>query len=386
MKAGLNRFFSGSAMTGEMYSFLVIDTERVWRGGQDQLLALLRGLRLRGHPVHLVCQPNTLLGTRAAESGIHVHPLSIRSELGLLSLLSLIPILRRIRPGVLAFNTPKAILLGTLASKFASVGIKIIFRRVNFPLRRNLFSRLKYTWGIDSVIAISESIHLQLQQCGIPSSRIHTIYEGMDLSLYPKPVQPKHRKPGEPAVIGTVAHLSPEKGLNYLVEAAALIPRVRDRMRFVIVGSGKCLHELEELAARKGLADIFHFAGFHDNTYQFMKSFDIFALPSLSEGLSSAILEAMAASLPIVATRVGGIPELVKEGENGLLVAPADPRALARAIEQMADNPEESMRMGQRGRERMEIQFTLERKIQETEQLCGQLLQRKSRKPRSRYV
>ena len=101
-----------------------------------------------------------------------------------------------------------------------------------------------------------------------------------------------------------------------------------------------------------------------------MKSFDIFALPSLSEGLSSAILEAMAASLPIVATEVGGIPELVKDGENGLLVAPGDPAALALAIQRLADHPEESGRMGGRGRERMEEQFTLERKILETEQLC----------------
>jgi glycosyltransferase involved in cell wall biosynthesis len=106
-----------------------------------------------------------------------------------------------------------------------------------------------------------------------------------------------------------------------------------------------------------------------------MRLFDIFVLPSLSEGLSSAILEAMATSLPIVATAVGGIPELVEDGDNGLLVAPADPAALARAIERLADNPEESQRMGLRGRERMEEQFTLERKILETEQLCSVLLQ-----------
>ena len=169
------------------------------------------------------------------------------------------PILRRVRPDVLAFNTPKAVFIGTLASKFAPVGAKIIFRRVNFPLRNNLFSRLKYTWGIDSIIAISESIHLQLQMCGIPASKIRTIYEGMDLSLYPKPTQPKYRNPNEPVVIGTVAHLSREKGLNYLIEAASLIPEVQDRMRFVIVGDGKCLQELRDLAAKQGLEGCFSF-------------------------------------------------------------------------------------------------------------------------------
>lgn len=369
-----------------MFSFLVIDTERVWRGGQDQLLALLKGLNQRGHRMHLICQPHTLLEKRAGEHGISVHPLAIRSEIGLHSLLSLVPIFRKINPDILAFNTPKAIFLGTLASKFSRVGAKIVYRRVNFPLRKGFLSRLKYTWGIDCIIAISESIHLQLQMCGIPASKIRTIYEGMDLSLYPKPSQSKHRNPADPVVIGTVAHLSQEKGIHYLIEAASLIPEVRDRMRFVIVGDGKCLQELKDLSYKKGLKDVFHFAGFHFNTCDFMKSFDIFALPSLSEGLSSAILEAMAASLPIVATKVGGIPELVTDGDNGLLVTPADPEALAHAIQQLADNLEESERMGKRGRERMEVQFTLERKILETERLCHTLLQRPSQPPRSAYA
>jgi glycosyltransferase involved in cell wall biosynthesis len=117
-----------------------------------------------------------------------------------------------------------------------------------------------------------------------------------------------------------------------------------------------------------------------------METFDIFALPSLSEGLSSAILEAMATSLPIVATEVGGIPELVKNGDNGLLVPPADPRSLSRAIQHLADNPDESRRMGLRGRKRMEEQFTLERKITETEQLCSALLKKTASSTRSAYA
>jgi glycosyltransferase involved in cell wall biosynthesis len=134
------------------------------------------------------------------------------------------------------------------------------------------------------------------------------------------------------------------------------------------------------------LTDVFYFAGFHPDTSPFMRSFDMFALPSLSEGLSSAILEAMAASLPIVATDVGGIPELVINGDNGLLVAPADPVALAQAILQLAEDPQQSLRMGQRGRSRMEERFTLERKIQETEQLCAHLLKESGKTSLSHYV
>ena len=362
-----------------MFSFLFVDTERVWRGGQDQLLTLLAGLRRRGHKVDLICQPDTILKTRAQELGISVHPVAIRSEAGLISIFQLFSVIRRVQPEILAFNTPRAILAGVLASRFSSVRARIVFRRVNFPLRRNCFTRFKYTWDIDCIVAISESIKLQLQDGGIPASGIRTIYEGINLSLYPKRVPQCAPQHTGPLVVGTVAHLSPEKGLQYLVEAASLIPDVRKRLRFVIVGDGTCLQPLTELVRDRGLQEVFKFAGFHSETSKFMESFDIFALPSLSEGLSSAILEAMATSLPIVATAVGGIPELVKHGDNGLLVAPMDPVALATAIQLLADDRAESRRMGERGRKRVEEQFTLERKIRETEQLCSWLLRKPER-------
>ncbi len=366
-----------------MFSFLFVDTERVWRGGQDQLLSLLTGLQRHGHSIHLVCPPGTMLESRSREMKISVHPAAIRSEIGPISFFRILSVLRKVRPQVLAFNTPRGILLGTLASRFVPTGARIIFRRVNFPLRKTIFTRVKYTWGIDCIVAISESIRLQLQYCGIPESKIRTIYEGMDLSIYPRRTFPKSPLPGSPVVVGTVAHLSHEKGLSYLIEAASLMPELRESIRFVIVGEGECLQELKELARQRGLEDVFHFAGFHSDTSQYMRSFDIFALPSLSEGLSSAILEAMAHSLPIIATAVGGIPELVKDGENGLLVPPRDPSALASAIRQLVENPEECRRMGIRGRERVEEQFTLDRKIRETEQLCSTLLREAARPWRS---
>jgi glycosyltransferase involved in cell wall biosynthesis len=357
-----------------MLSILFIDTERVWRGGQNQLFTLIKGLHERGHTIHLACEPHTLLETRAREMNVSIHPIKVRSEWGFLSLLRIIAILRKIRPQILAFNTPKAILIGTFASWFVPVKVKIVFRRVSFPLRKNCFTHFKYTWKIDCIVAISESIRSQLQLDGLPASIIRTIYEGMDLSFYPPNPCRKPRCPGEPAIVGTVAHLSHEKGLNFLIEAASRIPNAKEKLRFVIVGNGDCLPELKALAQAKGLSDIFQFVGFHTNISEYMNAFDIFALPSLSEGLSSAILEAMAASLPIVATDVGGIPELVQNGNNGLLVAPADPVALARAIRHLADNPEISQNMGLKGRARIEAQFTLERKILETEQLCSTLL------------
>jgi glycosyltransferase involved in cell wall biosynthesis len=207
---------------------------------------------------------------------------------------------------------------------------------------------------------------------GVSPSRIRTVYEGMDLSTFPRrETRPPH---GSPVVVGTVAHLSPEKGLYYLVEAAALIPDVHSRMRFVLVGDGECREALESQVRDRGLDACFQFAGFQNRPASYLSTFDIFVLPSLSEGLSSAILTAMAASLPVIATNVGGIPELICDGENGLLVPPGDPISLAEAIQTLADDPGECWRMGQEGRARMEERFTIERKILETEALCSSFL------------
>jgi len=252
--------------------------------------------------------------------------------------------------------------------------VRIIFRRVNFPLRRNLVTRIKYNWGIDCIVAISESISQQLQVGRIPASRIRTVYEGMDLGLYPK----RHMDYGQidhrPFVIGTIAHLSAEKGLQHLVEAAALVPDVHSRLRFVIVGDGKCRESLENQVHERGLEECFQFVVFQNQVKAYLNSFDLFVLPSLSEGLSSAILNAMASSLPVIATEVGGIPELIIHGENGLLVPPADAIALSHAIQHLIEHPDEAARMGRMGRRRMEEKFTLQRKISETEKLCNSYL------------
>lgn len=361
-----------------MMSFLFVDTEPVWRGGQDQLLNLLRGLAERGHRLHMICYPQTLLEERARAAGVTVHPMKVKSEVGPLAFIRILAVLGQVRPDILAFNTPRSILVGNLASLFTGVKARIIFRRVNFPLRKNLITRLKYNWGINCIVTVSASIGQQLQMDGVPASRIRTIYEGIDLTPYAERDALQQQTKGEPMVIGTVAHFSSEKGLSHLVDAAKLIPDAPDRMRFVLVGDGACRADLERRVRDLGLESCFHFAGFQKNPIPYLSSFDCFVLPSLSEGLSSAILAAMAASLPVIATNVGGIPELVRHEENGLLVPPADPVALAQAIQRLADDRAEAIHLGRQGRLRVEKQFTLQRMINQMEQLCLSFLHDRS--------
>jgi glycosyltransferase involved in cell wall biosynthesis len=167
------------------------------------------------------------------------------------------------------------------------------------------------------------------------------------------------------------------KGIHHFLDAVASL---RDRFggaRFLIVGDGPSRADLEAHAARVGIADRVTFAGFRLDIPDILATSTIAVLPSLSEGLSNSLLEAMAAGLPVVATRVGGNPEAVGEGEGGLLVPPGDDRALAEAIATLLVNVTLRVRLGHAARRRVDRLFSVNRMLQETETLYRDLMERR---------
>jgi glycosyltransferase involved in cell wall biosynthesis len=182
--------------------------------------------------------------------------------------------------------------------------------------------------------------------------------------------------------VGVVAHLSPEKGHVTVLKAAA---RLRERfpdVTYVLVGGGERRQMLEERARTLNVADRVLFTGFRKDSDAMMREFDVFCLASLSEGLSSAILAAMARPLPVVATCVGGIPELVVDGSTGLLVPAGRPDKLAEALAKVLSSSSLRRRMREAGRRRVAEYFTLDRKLDETERLYLELA--RLRRPRRR--
>lgn len=175
-------------------------------------------------------------------------------------------------------------------------------------------------------------------------------------------------------VIGCVAHLSHEKGQETLIRATAVLRSQFPQLRVVLVGEGAERERLQALTRQLDLEDLVEFWGFREDADSVTYQFDIFCLVSESEGLSSAILAAMAAGLPIVASRVGGNPELVESGVNGFLVPAGDAEALAAALRQLLESRELREEMGRAGLQRVRESFTLERKIDETLQSYAELL------------
>ncbi len=219
-------------------------------------------------------------------------------------------------------------------------------------------------------IALSDQIATYLtDRVGIDRARISRIYNGVDTARFrPEPSASCSKvlpfTEHDLFVIGTVGRLQPVKDQIALVRALARLQaapgRHFDHLRLVIVGEGPARAPLEAEIGRAGLEDRVWLAGSRDDIPELMRAFDVFALPSLSEGISNTILEAMSTGVPVIATRVGGNAELVADGITGTLVAPGDPEALASAIASYASSPERAVEHGAAGRRRAEERFSIE--------------------------
>lgn len=227
------------------------------------------------------------------------------------------------------------------------------------------------------VIAVSGKLAEQLVKAGLPQSLVTVIFNSVDVELFANvPIEERariraewHVNP-EICLLGIVSRISEErKGHRIFLEALASLSGFSLPMRAVFVGDGSLRPELEEVSRRLGIADQVIFSGNRTDIPSVMKALDVIVLPSFWEGLPIAILEAMAAGRPVIATRVGGIPEVVVDGQTGLLIPPGDIEALAKAILILCNNPEQRIRMGQAAQCRARSLFDVKQMVEQIEKL-----------------
>ncbi len=177
----------------------------------------------------------------------------------------------------------------------------------------------------------------------------------------------------------------PEKGYRHLLDGAALLERTKPGVHWILVGDGELRSELEAQARRLGLASHVHFTGWRDDVAELLTLADVFVLPSESEGFGRVLVEAMAMGCPVVATNVGGIPDIVLDGETGLLVEPANPVAFAHAVRTLLDEPTRAARLGAAGRARAESTFSLGAHVDAVERVYDEVLGRVAPEARRRW-
>jgi glycosyltransferase involved in cell wall biosynthesis len=351
---------------------LHIDTARTWRGGQNQVLLTVNGLREIGHRAALVAHPDGELRRRAAE-GLELIPLAPRTEMDLSAAWRLARVLKRLQPDVVHAHDAHGVAMASLALSLGggSAGgpALVAARRVDFRLRNNSFSRWKHR-QVDCFICASEAIRQMVVADGVPAERTVTVHEGIDVehvrAAPPVNVHEAFWLPHQAPVVGNVAALVPHKGQRHLIEAAHLIVQQMPDVRFLILGEGELREMLERQVREHRLEKHVLLPGFRTDVLGCMKGFDVFVMSSVTEGLGTALLDAMACGKAIVGTRTGGIPEVVEDGVTGRLVPPRDHASMARAILSMLADENERQRMGDAGLARVLSRFTVERMVTET--------------------
>jgi len=354
---------------------LHVDTARTWRGGQNQVLLTVNGLRAIGQRATLVAHPDGEL-RRRVEEGLDLIPLAPRNEMDLSAAWKFARLIKRLEPDIVHAHDPHGIAMAGLAMSLgAGAGLGeggpalVASRRVDFHLKGNSFSRWKYR-QVECFIAASEAIREMLVADGVPSERAVTVHEGIDVEhVLAAPTVNVHEAfwlPHHAPIVGNVAALVPHKGQRYLIDAAHLVVQQIPDARFVILGEGELREHLERQVQEHHLQKHVLLPGFRTDVLGCIKGFDVFVMSSVTEGLGTSLLDAMACSRPIVATTAGGIPEIVEENVNGLLIPPRDASALAAAIVRLLQDRALQARLGAAGFARVQARFTVERMVAET--------------------
>lgn len=238
-----------------------------------------------------------------------------------------------------------------------------------------LCERMAARWT-DRLLAVSQAAVRTCLGNGIGRpEQYRVIHNGIDPEAFrPRPAARVPELPGRGPVIGTVGSLTREKGMDLLLAAASRLRPCRPDLRLCVVGDGVERQRLERQVRASGLQDTVFFAGAQADVRPWLASADVFALASRAEGLPGAMLEAMAMERPVVATRVGGIPEAAVDGVSGLLVPPEDPEALAVALERLLADAPLRERMGREGRQRVCAEFTVARMVERVAEEYERLL------------
>lgn len=274
------------------------------------------------------------------------------------SVLRLAKLIRTRNIDVIHTHLSTASLLGAFAARLARV------RSVAHVHGMNHAACFRYS---GSVIAVSEAVKRFLCDQGLPETRVHVVHNGVDLERFaPIPVNEAKKRQGweeDQFVFGVFGRLSDEKGQSTAVEALFLLRQQGANSRLLIVGAGRDRDDLEKSAKALGVAESVTFAGFVQDVAPLMQSCDAVVVPSFREGFGLAAVEAMALERPVVASDVGGLPEIVMPGETGMLFSPGDPSALAQALSNLAADARQTAAMGIRGRALVEERFDQEKQF-----------------------
>jgi glycosyltransferase involved in cell wall biosynthesis len=331
---------------------LHVESGRHLYGGARQVLYLLQGLAARGVENVLACPPGAEIAEPARAHAV-VETVPMGGDLDAAMTWRLHGLIRRHRPHLVHLHSRRgADVWGALAARLAGLPC-VLSRRVDNPEPRWLVAVKYRLYG--HVIAISEGIRRVLLAEGLAPESVSCVRSALDPAPYLAPcdragLRRELELPEDAPLLAMVAQLIPRKGHRYLLEA---LPRLLPRhpgTRVLFFGRGPLEADLRQEVAQRGLGAQVRFMGFRTDLARWLGGLDVLVHPADMEGLGISLLQAAAAGMPIVASRAGGMPEVVRDGENGLLIPPGDVPALAVALLRLLDDGDLRRRLGEAGR------------------------------------
>ncbi len=379
------RLFSRLNIGGPSLHVILLSAEMQALGYETRLVVGREAPR-EGNMLALAADRNVIC-ERMAGLGREIAPLQ-----DLRALVGLTRLMRAWRPAIVHTHTAKAGVLGRMAAKAA--GVPTVVHTYHGHVLRGYFSPAKTTlfrWlearlarAADALVAVSESVKADLVALGIaPAEKIRVIPLGLELAPFkgelPRGVLRRAAAIAEDApLIGMVGRLVPIKDVPTFLRAACLVRAARPEARFVLVGDGEERPALERLARELGMDGTVRFFGWRHDLTSVYGDLDLVVNSSRNEGTPVALIEALAATRPVVATRVGGTPDLLGDGERGRLVPAGDPEALARAVLETLGEAEASRRRAQAGRDHVLARHGAERLVRDVDALYRELRARKA--------
>ena len=351
-----------------------------WGGQEHRILAELQGFHRRGHDVWLVAPEQSGVFHRASQAGISVKAQRFDQRLLLpLHVVRMASWLRRQRIQIVNTHSSRDGWMLTLASRMARVPLVIRSRHFDVPIPNKSLSRLVYKEWTHHVITTSERITEKLLETfELSPEEVTTMATGVDLDRF-QPEGPRAELslpplPSGTPLIGMISVIRHAKGTQILAEAARLLRDEGRRVHCVIVGDGPWRSHLEAVIAELGVKDLFSLLGHREDVPEIMRSLNLIAIPSFHEAVPQSGLQALATGVPVVASDVGGIPDIIKQGITGRLVPPKDAAALAQAIRDTLDQREKTRAMTAAGLELIRAEHSLEKMLDRLEAIYRQHL------------
>lgn len=357
---------------------LHVDDAASWRGGEQQVLYLHQGLVARGIESIVVCREGGALQRRLAQDGLPYACLPLRGSYDAFSGWRLGKMARR-RGALVHTHTSHAHSIALWGSVLGGRFPLVVSRRVDFPIGPSGAGSRKYlTDRVEAFLAISSGVEAALAAGGVPREKIRRVPSGIDLRRFDEVTPDPSWKasmgvPADAPLLGNVAALAPHKDQATLLDAFARYRAKGGRGHLVILGEGELRPALERRVRELDLTAMVHLPGFVDDVLSRMASLDVFVLSSYLEGLGTAILDALALGLPVVATAVGGVPDAIEDGRTGLLVPPRDPAALASAMLSLDADGALRQQLARAGREAVrsfDVRITIERTVEAYRELA----------------